>query len=102
SVEVYGFRIEAVGIVPKPELPKEEPVGTLIEALREYRNAYFEETGGFINTPIYHRPSVPVGSIISGPAVVEQLDSTVIIPPDFVAEVDNYKNIIISLKGVVE
>ncbi|MEJ8766675.1 hydantoinase/oxoprolinase family protein [Oceanobacillus sp. HCA-5259] len=102
SVEVYGFRIEAVGIVPKPELPKEEPVGTLIEALREYRNVYFEETGGFINTPIYHRPSVPVGSIISGPAVVEQLDSTVIIPPDFVAEVDNYKNIIISLKGVVE
>lgn len=102
SVEVYGFRIEAVGIVPKPELPKEESVGTLIEALREYRNVYFEETGGFINTPIYHRPSVPVGSIISGPAVVEQLDSTVIIPPDFVAEVDNYKNIIISLKGVVE
>ncbi|WP_156856411.1 hydantoinase/oxoprolinase family protein [Oceanobacillus sp. AG] len=102
SVEVYGFRIEAVGIVPKPELPKEEPVGTLIEALREYRNVYFEETGGFINTPIYHRPSVPVGSIISGPAVVEQLDSTVIIPPDFVAKVDNYKNIIISLKGVVE
>ncbi|MEI3599018.1 MULTISPECIES: hydantoinase/oxoprolinase family protein [unclassified Oceanobacillus] len=102
SVEVYGFRIEAVGIVPKPELPKEESVGTLIEALREYRNVYFEEAGGFINTPIYHRLSVPVGSIISGPAVVEQLDSTVVIPPDFVAEVDNYKNIIISLKGVVE
>lgn len=102
SVEVYGFRIEAVGIVPKPELPKEESVGTLIEALREYRNVYFEEAGGFINTPIYHRLSVPVGSIISGPAVVEQLDSTVVIPPDIVAEVDNYKNIIISLKGVVE
>lgn len=102
SVEIYGFRIEAVGIVPKPELPREEPVGTLIEALKEYRNVYFEEASGFINTPIYHRPSVPVGSIINGPAVVEQLDSTVVIPPDFVAEVDNYRNIIISLKGVVE
>ncbi|MCM3739770.1 hydantoinase/oxoprolinase family protein [Oceanobacillus luteolus] len=102
GVEVYGFRVEAVGVVPKPELPKEKPVGSLNEALKEYRDVYFEEVGGFINTPIYDRPAVPVGSHLNGPAIVEQLDSTVVIPPEFTAEVDEYKNIIISLKSVVE
>ncbi len=102
GVEVYGFRVEAIGVVPKPELPKEKPVGSLNEALKEYRDVYFEEVGGFINTPIYDRPAVPVGSHLNGPAIVEQLDSTVVIPPEFTAEVDEYKNIIISLKSVVE
>lgn len=101
GVEVYGFRVEAVGIVPKPELPREEPIGTLQEALKGYRNVYFEETDGFIDTPIYHRPAVPVNSTIDGPAIVEQLDSTVVIPPEFTAVVDEYRNIIISLKSVV-
>ncbi|UTR11768.1 hydantoinase/oxoprolinase family protein [Evansella sp. LMS18] len=97
SVEVYGLRVEAVGTVPKPELPKEKPSGTLIEALKEYRNVYFEEAEGFVSTPIYNRPEVPVDSVIQGPAIVEQLDSTVVIPPEFTAKVDEYKNIIISI-----
>src|SRR5699024_1723161 len=97
GVEIYGLRIEAVGIVPKPQLPKEEPHGTLVEALKEYREVYFEETGGFTRTPIYNRPDVPVLSEISGPAIIEQLDSTVVVPPEFTAKVDEYKNIIISL-----
>lgn len=101
SVEIYGFRVEAIGVVPKPELPKEKPVGTLNDALKEYRDVYFEEAGGFVNTPIYHRPDVPVDSTIHGPAIVEQLDATVVIPPEFTAEVDEYKNIIISLKEAV-
>ncbi|WP_029271165.1 hydantoinase/oxoprolinase family protein [Virgibacillus alimentarius] len=97
GVEIYGLRIEAIGTVPKPQLPKEKPHGTLVEALKEYRDVYFEETGGFTSTPIYNRPDIPVSSIISGPAIVEQLDSTVVIPPEFTAKVDEYKNIIISL-----
>src|SRR5699024_10139330 len=97
GVEIYGLRIEAIGTVPKPQLPKEKPHGTLVEALKEYRDVYFEETGGFMSTPIYNRPDIPVSSIISGPAIVEQLDSTVVIPPEFTAKVDEYKNIIISL-----
>lgn len=96
KVELYGLRIEAIGTVPKPELPKATPFGTLQNALKEYRDVYFEEAGGFVKTPIYHRPDVPVDSEITGPAIVEQLDSTVVIPPEFRAIVDPYKNIIIS------
>lgn len=97
KVEIYGLRIEAIGVVPKPELPKEKPVSTLDNALKEYRDVHFEEAGGFVSTPIYDRTAVPVKSEISGPAIVEQLDSTVVIPPEFTAKVDEYRNIIMTL-----
>lgn len=96
GVEIYGLRVEAIGAVLKPELPKITAKGTLEEALRETRNVYFEEAGGFVPTPIYHRPEIPPHAQITGPAIVEQLDSTVLIPPGFYARVDEYGHIMIS------
>lgn len=96
GVEIYGLRVAAIGMAPKPNLPTYEPVGILKDALIEHRDVYFEEAGGFVKTPIYSRDKVPVLSEIFGPAIVEQMDSTTVIPPDFRAEVDVYKNIIIT------
>ncbi|MBU5267124.1 hydantoinase/oxoprolinase family protein [Virgibacillus proomii] len=95
KVEIYGLRVEAIGTVPKPELAREKPSGSLQAALKGYREVYFAEKDGLVRTPIYNRPCLPVDSLIHGPAIVEQLDSTVIIPPEFTATVDEYKNIII-------
>src|SRR5699024_3678765 len=97
EVEIYGLSIEAIGTVPKPEFTKVESVGTLDGALKGERNVYFKEAGGFVETPIYRREDVPVGAEFEGPAIVEQLDSTVVVPPEFSARVDDYKNIIISI-----
>ncbi len=98
GVEIYGLRVEAIGTVPKPELPRKEPKGTLAGALKDSRDVYFEEAGGFVRTPIYYRPDIPVDAEIYGPAVVEELDSTILIPPGFHAKVDEYGNIILSYK----
>lgn len=98
GVEIYGLRIAAIGAVPKPELPEYKPVGTLNDALIEYRDVYFEEAGGFVQTPIYNRDQIPVLSEFFGPAIVEQMDSTTVIPPDFIVKVDEYKNIIMTNK----
>ncbi|NWO12840.1 hydantoinase/oxoprolinase family protein [Virgibacillus sp.] len=95
KVEIYGLRVEAIGTVPKPELAKEEPSGNLENALKKYRHVYFKEEDGLVRTPIYKRSLLPVDSFIHGPAIVEQLDTTIIIPPQFTATVDEYKNIII-------
>ena len=45
------------------------------------------EAGRWVDTPIYRRPAVGAGSIISGPAVVEEVDSTTIVFPGQVARV---------------
>ena len=39
------------------------------------------EAGRWVDTPIYRRPAVGAGSFISGPAVVEEVDSTTIVFP---------------------
>ena len=98
KVEIYGLRVEAIGVVPKPEMVKESPEGRLEDALKSYRNVYFEEAGGFVETPIYDRKKIPTLSMLKGPAILDQLDSTVVIPPEFTAEVDEYKNIIMTYK----
>jgi N-methylhydantoinase A len=95
SVEIYGLQLTAIGTVPKPEFPKYGPSGSLEDALKDIREVYFENE--FVSTKVYDREKIPVTSEIHGPAIVEQLDSTTVIPPEFTAVVDEYRNIIITV-----
>lgn len=95
AVEIYGLRVTAIGTVPKPEIPKQEKTGSLEGSVKEERPVYFD--GKFIPTKVYDREKIPVKTTISGPAIVEQLDTTAVIPPGFTAEVDEYKNMIIKI-----
>lgn len=45
---------------------------------RDARQLWF---GGFISTPVFHRSELSGGTVISGPAVVEESESTLIVPP---------------------
>ena len=51
-------------------------------------------------TILYDRSKLLPGNVVSGPAVVFQLDSTTIIPPDWHGAFDVYNNLILSLKEV--
>jgi hypothetical protein len=37
--------------------------------------------------------------MVAGPAIVERMGDTIVIPPDCTAEVDRYRNLILHLKG---
>ena len=52
-----------------------------------------------VETPIYDRSKLGRNAIIEGPAVVEQTDTTVVIPPGSTARVDAYLNIVIDVGG---
>ncbi len=97
GVQIYVLRVTAVGIVPKPNLPSHEKSSGVEQALAGTRDVFFEEAEGFVKTKIYNRQDLPAGSTITGPAIVEQLDSTVVIPPGIRAEVDQYLNIIMQI-----
>ncbi|KAB2330151.1 hydantoinase/oxoprolinase family protein [Cytobacillus depressus] len=95
SVEIYGLRVTALGTVPKPEFPKYGPSGRLDDALKEVRDVYFDNK--FVHTKVFDREKIPVFSEIQGPAIVDQLDATTVIPPDFTAFVDEYRNLILTI-----
>ena len=91
-VELFRLNLAAIGTVPKAELMRHAANGAKAEA-EESRMIDFDELEGAVETPIYSHDGLPAGVTIEGPAIVEQLDSTTVIPPGVRAEVDEWLNI---------
>ena len=58
------------------------------------RRAYFPETGGYGETPVYDRYALGPGSRLTGPAIIEERESTTVIGPGAIVTVDTYRTLI--------
>jgi N-methylhydantoinase A len=54
---------------------------------------YFAESEGYVDCPIYDRYSLPAGATVTGPAIVEEFDSTTVVHPGYAALVDEVGNL---------
>jgi N-methylhydantoinase A len=70
--------------LPQARLRRE---GGAEQALRERRGVWFVETG-FVSTPVYDRDRLPLDVELCGPCVVEQMDTTTVVPPQATLRVD--------------
>lgn len=95
-VSLFRVAVKAIGIVPKAEPAKTE-VKTYTPAAQSQRKVWFD--GKAHDAAIYDRENLTAGAMFVGPAVVEQLDSTTVVPPGMKAEVDAYMNILIHTKA---
>jgi N-methylhydantoinase A len=95
-VELVTWKLSAVGGAPRVALAKAATTPAA-GADKGRRRAYFPETGGWIDCPIYDRYGLAVGAQIAGPAVVEERESTSVLPPGAVATVDEYANLIVEV-----
>ena len=91
-VEIYRLSVRAVGVTPKPELRRHEANGAGVVTSGS-RPVHFDASGAAVETPVYERLDLPAGARLDGPAVIEQLDSTTLVPPGWRAEVDEWLNI---------
>lgn len=96
QVEIYGLHVTGRGLVEKPAFP-EIDAGDASDAELDSREAYFVEAGDYVETAIYDRARLGAGATIEGPAIVEQMDSTVVVPPNATASVDETGNLIITV-----
>jgi N-methylhydantoinase A len=93
--EIVNLRAVATGDLPKPELPEADLEGADAGgAVVEQGEILFE--GERRATPIYDRGALRPGNRITGPAIVTEFDSTTVVLPGYVAEVDRYSNILIT------
>lgn len=97
-VEIYGLRVAAIGKVAKPGFVKDDNPPNRELKPNQIRRVFFEMAGGFRDTPVYLRKDMPVGATLTGPAIVEQLDTTTVIPTGVKARVDEYLNIIMDIR----
>ncbi len=92
-VEVYRINVAATGLTPKAEFTKHAMNGAARPDPLYLRKVRFDEEPRRIETPVYDRDQLPAGVVIEGPAIIEQLDSTILVPPGVKAEVDPYLTI---------
>ena len=62
----------------------------------EHRRVYFDETQDWVDTAIYDRGALGPGNAFTGPAVVEQMDTTTVVHPGQRVTVDTWGNLMIS------
>jgi N-methylhydantoinase A len=98
AARVLNLRLAVVGRRPKLDLALLAPPAgrSAAEAALEPRRVYVE--GKWIEAPVYRRLDLPVGSVVPGPAILEQPDTTIFIDPDLQGDVDRFGNVVISRK----
>jgi N-methylhydantoinase A/oxoprolinase/acetone carboxylase beta subunit len=107
DIEVPNIRVRGIGLMPELSTP-EVPAGdaSADQALRHEGEAWFlvREAGNGgagslepLPTRYYDRAALEAGNRLAGPAIVNQYDSTTVIPPGVEAHVDRFGNIVIEV-----
>ena len=84
-----GLRVTVIGVTEKPQLPTFAR-STAKPPLKARRAAYFG--GRFVTAPVYDGPRVRVGQRISGPAIIEEPFTTIVLHPHQRAALDRFGN----------
>lgn len=97
-IECLYWRVRATGRVPKPEMREQVYGGEDgSRALKGRRRAYFRELGGFVDTPIYAGSLLTYGNRTTGPAIIEEPTTTVVLFPGSQATVSKWGNYLLTL-----
>ena len=97
--QLVNFRVIAQGVTPKLDMTRAyQDSNGPSSALLSHRSVYFDD-GTPLLTPVYDRFKLRPGQRIVGPGVIEQMDSTTLLSPGDLAEIDPLWNILITLKG---
>jgi N-methylhydantoinase A len=95
--EIVTLRVSVAGVTSKPKVnPIAEGSGRPEEAMKTYREVYFQELGDFAHCPTYDRSKLGAGDEVEGPAVVEEWASTSVVRPGQQLRVGPYGELIIS------
>jgi N-methylhydantoinase A/oxoprolinase/acetone carboxylase beta subunit len=96
-VEIMTWRIVAGGHLGEVRVERHEPDPAAGPAVpRTTRPAYWAETGGYRDTAVHDRYALPPGTVVTGPALVEERESTVLVPPGSTGEIDAHRNLVVT------
>jgi N-methylhydantoinase A len=92
--QLVSVRVIARGLSKESRVPERmQIVGPPEASAAPDRDVYFAQRGEWLKTPVIGRSEVDGRS--SGPLVVEEYDSTTIVPPGWTASLDSMNNIVL-------
>ncbi len=86
-VEIVNLRLVVTAARKAPLPAREGKKVVKKQILIEKRRVWFAETG-FVQTPVYQRDQLPAGWRAIGPAIIEQMDATTVVPPKAIVHND--------------
>ena len=101
-VEIVTWKLSATGQTSPIRLRRARPRSEVTDeasARKPDRRAWFPETDGWTDTPVYDRYRLAPGHCLRGPAIVEERESTTVLTPGVMATVDDYASLIVSVRS---
>ena len=83
-VQLVNLRLTAIGKLPDLKLAQPYDAAS---ARTRTRDVWFPASG-FVTATVYWRNGLAAGATVSGPAIIEALDSTTVIPAGWVGRID--------------
>jgi N-methylhydantoinase A len=94
-IEALNWRVTVAGPAPSmPSITARVGAGGRIKGRRQ---AFFEEAGTFVDTPVYDRYALAPGDDFGGPAIVEERESTAVIGPGARCRVDGALALVVEM-----
>jgi N-methylhydantoinase A len=94
EVDLAMLRVSARAETTSPDLGRFSSRVGIGRHAGATRPVYFDESG-WVDTAIYDRGVLAPGTALAGPAIIEAMDSTIVLPPASRAEIDDITNVII-------
>ncbi len=98
SVEVVNIESTLYGLVEKPKPPRVKKGLPAAKALIGRRKTIFSATGKPVDTPIYDGSKLGAGATIKGPAIIEEVTTTIVVEPKWSARLDVSGSYVITLQ----
>jgi N-methylhydantoinase A len=98
AVEVVNIESTLYGHVDKPQPPRVKKGLPAAKAVVGRRKAIFAADGKLIDTPIYDGSKLGAGATIKGPAIIEEVTTTIVIEPRWSARLDVSSSYVITRK----
>jgi N-methylhydantoinase A len=98
GVEVLTLRVKATA--PKVPFRLRQIESGSVKPERAFKRRRRSLFGGReIETPVYDGERLRAGNVLSGPVIIEESTTTVVIPKGFRCEVDKFKNYVLRRRG---
>ncbi|MCR9221152.1 MAG: hydantoinase/oxoprolinase family protein [Alphaproteobacteria bacterium] len=101
KANLVNLHTAVIGKRPPVDLSNliDEPRADSLDGARTGMRPVWFAGAGWVETPLYARGKLATGFTIAGPAIVEQLDTTIVIEPDMTASVDAMGNLDVRIGG---
>ncbi len=97
-VEAITWRLRVSGPKGEPaDISTDRRAGSRADALKTHRAVYFDEEQSFVETPVYDYYALAQDVEVTGPAIIEQAESTIVVGPRGTAHIDAHHNLVMHI-----